>query len=199
MKPTPAIIPAEHLHEGGWLRSNLPHAWYYFVKKPRRATRGTDAAFIRTVDKPLRALVRFLHEHCIATTPSCSGHILSREQLHAIYGTLQQEAKAIRNGGLELCDVETERCRVHEDDRYTLPWSETVFARKVRRDQRYGVLGMRLGARRKARQRIRELRIPGVHMEEHDRTLFIFSHGASERAIERIWSEVTREVKKALL
>jgi hypothetical protein len=198
MKLTPAIIPPEHLHEGGWLRSDLPHAWYYFVKKPRHATRSTDSAFMRTVDKPLRPLVRLLHGRGIATTPSCSGHVLGPAQLHAIYVTLQQEARAIRRDGLQLCDVETGGCRVHADEKYKLPWSEALFARKVRRNQRLGVLGMRLGPRRKAKERIRALRIPHVHIEEHDRTLFIFSEAGTKAEIALLWRQVTAGVRKAL-
>ena len=198
MTPSPAIVPAAQLHECNWLCSGDPHAWYYFVRRARGGRCIGRKEFLRTVDEPLRPLVRLLHERGIATTPSCSGHAFSGSALERVYSSLRREARAIRNGGLRLRDVESGAAYLFADEHYQLPWTEDRFMQDARERQRHGALGICLGAYARSRHRLLALHIPSVRVEEREGTVFFFTEASGQRAIDRVWGDVTTAVCEAL-
>src|SRR5215213_6746561 len=106
MSITPALIPHSEFHTGRWLLPVERPGWYYFQKKKSHHT-ITNKDFLKSVDKPLRKVVRLLHKKGIKTTPSCSGHHISERNLEKIYLALEKDKEDIRNGGLQLKDIET--------------------------------------------------------------------------------------------
>src|SRR4030095_6334738 len=106
MKITPRLIPHAAFHTGIWLLSVERPDWYYFMEKKNKNI-ISDKHFIKSVDKPLRKLVRFLHKRGIKTTPSCSGHHISERNLENIYDSLEKDRDQIRSTGLKLKDSET--------------------------------------------------------------------------------------------
>src|SRR5688572_13323685 len=146
MKITPELIPHADFHTGAWLLSKQRPSWYYFRKKPNK-TVVESKDFHKSVDKPLRRLVKWLHEHGISTTPSCSGHHIRERVLENIYDALEEDAVDIRNGGLEVQDIETLEVYYYSNRRYKLPWTQEEFIAQVSTYQQKGVLGLKLGRR----------------------------------------------------
>jgi hypothetical protein len=155
MRITPALIPHTDFHKGTWLLPVQRAEWYYFLnKKSNNAI--TNKNFLKSVDKPLRSLVKWLHKKGIKTTASCAGHHISERNLEKIYSDLQMDRDEIRNGGLELKDIETGKLYRYRNANYHLPWSKEKFLDEVIPYQKTGVIGLRLGNRKKIKEEIFE-------------------------------------------
>src|SRR5215510_414118 len=142
MRVTPALIPHNEFHTGAWLLPATRPEWYYFMEKKNQNTIA-NKNFLKSVDKPLRELVKWLHKKGIKTTPSCAGHHISERNLEKIYTDLQKDGEAIRNGGLQLKDIETGRLYLYRNSRYNLPWNKQNFLDEVIVYQKSGVIGLR--------------------------------------------------------
>ncbi len=196
MKITPDFIPHTQFHQGVWLLSTSRPDWYYFMKK-RNSNAIHNKSFLESVDGPLKELVSFLHRKGIKTTPSCSGHHRSEKNYERIYDSLEKDATDIKGEGLTLKDIETGKEYMYRDKDYSLPWNRKDFMEKVIVYQQKGVLGIRLGNRKKVKQQILRLQIPGVHIEEIDSIVFIHTNEDSNGDNKHTWKAITSMVKKA--
>ncbi len=192
----PNLIPHNSFHKGAWLLSLEKPDWYYFL--PKKNTGAIkNKGFLKTVDRPLRSLVRYLHRKGIKTTPSCSGHHFSERNLEKIYDNLEHDKAAIQNGGLHLKDVETGKIYLFSDKDYLLPWSRQEFIEQLTIYQQKGVIGIRLGNRKKAKLDLLKLSIEGARVGEKYNIVFIFVKGENGNN-SSIWKKVTKAVKKIL-
>lgn len=197
MEITPELIPHNEFHKGLWLLSQQHAGWYYFVRR-KNPCKVTDKSFIESVDGPLRKLVQLLHQHHITTTPSCAGHHIGERNLEKIFDSLEKDKKEIRNGGLELKDVQTGKTFHYSDKNYKLPWGRKTFIKKLSSYQHHGILGLKLGRSKKIKERILDLKIKGSRISEEDGTLFIYVDGSKDHGNEKIWTEITRKIKEIL-
>ncbi|MCE3260111.1 MAG: hypothetical protein K0S12_1752 [Bacteroidetes bacterium] len=195
MKITPALIPHSEFHTGSWLQNSENPGWYYFSKRKNKNIILNDG-FIESVDEPLRDLVTFLHSRNIKTTPSCAGHYISDRDLSKIYDTLEEDQEHICGKGLHFKDVESNRLYFYKDQDYTLPWTRDKFLDEISIYQHRGVLGMRLGNRKKIKDNLLKLQMDGVITDVRDSILFIFTDQPGENNWK--WREITKEVKKIL-
>lgn len=194
IKFTPDLIPHEKFHTGIWLLSVQRPEWYYFMKKKNQNV-IKDKSFLKSVDRPLRKLVKNLHERGIKTTPSCSGHHISERNLEKIYDALEKDREDILHSGIQLKDVETGKLYFFKNEHYSLPWTRQKFIDRVSIYQQKGVIGLRLGNRKKIRSRVLELIIDGVTIEEKDSIVFIFTNEDNKGDNRRTWRKITKEIK----
>lgn len=192
---TPALVPHEKFHKGAWLQPVERPEWYYFLEKKNTPNTISHRGFLKSVDKPLRPLVKWLHDCGFKTTPSCSGHHASERSLESIYEGLKKDAKAIRNGGLKLKDIETGKEYLYRKAQYKLPWDKNAFLRKALVYQQKGVLGIHLGKHTKLKRALKQMNIPGVYIGERRGIVLLFAEG-DEGNNGQIWRKVTAHVKK---
>jgi hypothetical protein len=199
MKITPELIPHKNFHTGSWLLSVNRPEWYYF-KKGKNANTIDSKDFLKSVDRPLRKLVKWLHERGIKTTPSCSGHHIRERVLENIYSALEQDAEDIRNHGLLLKDIETGAILLYRDAKYTLPWeSKEEFIAQVSTYQQKGVLGLHLGDQKKLQTELSKLQIPGAEIVKKGAFVFIFTSGENTAGDNRrVWRKVRNAVIKTI-
>jgi hypothetical protein len=194
MEITPELISHNDFHKGLWLLSQQHAGWYYFMKK-NNPCKVTARTFLKSVDGPLRKLVKFLHKYHITTTPSCAGHHIGERNLEKIYDTLEKDCKDIQNGGLQLKDVQTGNTFLYSDKDYKLPWGRKTFIKKLSSYQHHGIIGLKLGRLKKFKEKILQLKVKGANIYEKDGIVFIFVKGYKDIGNERIWGEVTRKIK----
>jgi hypothetical protein len=194
---TPELIPHSEFHSGSWLLSVKRPDWYYFMRKKNYNTINNEK-FITTVDKPLRRLVRYLHKRGIKTTPSCSGHHIRERSLEKIYDSLENDAKDIRNTMLILKDVETDHYYFYSDESYSLPWTKEEFIDQVSVYQQKGVLGIRLGNRKKMRNALLNMKIEGARIEERDAIVFFFTDEDNQGDNRHLWKRITKATIRLL-
>lgn len=201
MRITPALIPHAEFHTGSWLLPVKRPEWYYFMDKKSRND-ITDKNFLKSVDKPLRSLVKWLHKKGIKTTPSCAGHHFSERNLEKIYSDLEKDREDIRNGGLQLKDIETGQFYLYRNGNYNLPWNKENFLDEVTEYQKTGVIGLRLGNRKKLKGKIFraiEKLSPEVSIKEKDSVIFIFTNeDKAGNHNSDTWKKITRAIKSAM-
>ncbi len=194
MKITPDFIPETEFHTGKWLLPIKRPSWYYFWKK-RNPNIITNNLFLESVDEPLRELVKFLHKKGIRTTPSCAGHHKSERNFEKIFASLEEDKEDIKGNGFELTDVETGKHHLYKNKRYKLPWDKETFLEKAVNYQQDGVIGLKMGNRKKLKHKILELKIDGATISQKDGIVFIHTHEANGGDIKEIWKRITESVK----
>jgi hypothetical protein len=195
VKITPDFIPHHKFHEGSWLLPVEKPDWYYF-KKGENKNHISNKNFIKTVDRPLKELVTYLHSKGIRTTPSCAGHHFAERKFEKVYDALRRDKKRIRNGGLLLKDSETGKMYVYKDEEYNLPWTKRTFLKTMMSYQKQGVIGIRL-RNKKLRQRLLQLEIPNVKITEKNSLLLIMvMNGTGYNS--KSWKKTTEELKQIL-
>ena len=152
---------------------------------------------LRIADKPIRKLVGWLHKRGIKTTPSCSGHHVSERNFAMVYDGLKKDMEAIKNGGLQLKDIETGKVFTYQNSRYKLPWTKSYFVRRAASYQQKGVLGLRLGNRKRFMQELKKITVEGTEIKQREGILFIYVKGDAGNNSD-IWREVTEKVMKIL-
>lgn len=203
MRITPALIPHTDFHTGTWLRPVKRPQWYYFLDK-KSSNAITNKNFLKSIDRPLRSLVKWLHQRGIKTTPSCSGHHISERNLEKIFSGLEKDKEEIRNGGLMFEDVETGRLYFLRDKNYKLPWNKQKFLNEVIEYQQTGVIGLRLGSNKKFRDKVKKvfeephLVSAGISMIEKDSVIFIFTNEVKSGNNKSSWKKITKILKQAL-
>jgi hypothetical protein len=195
MTITPELIPHSEFHTGIWLRSTGKEGWYYFVKKHNKNL-VTSIDFLQSVDEPLRDLVKFLQQKGIRTTPSCAGHHINEKDIERVYRSLIEDGRKIRNGGLTLKDVQTGEEYFYREKAYNLPWNETDFKKKLKRYQQKGVLGIRLGNRKKLKNDLLKLASEGFNVIERDSLVLILTDEKRQEDNNKKWKEITARVKE---
>lgn len=197
LKINPDLIPHAEFHTGIWLRAVERPGWYYFLRR-KNPNIIRHKEFYGGVDKPLRKLVKFLHEMGIRTTPSCAGHHYKPREFKKIYAGLEKESEIIRTRGLKLHDVQTGEKYFLRDKNYRLPWNLLEFIAKAESYQQRGVIGMRLQRRKKAKAGILAIRRTGIRIRERDAIVFIFVN--ENRAIDtrRQWKIISDQVMTIL-
>ena len=193
MQITAALIPHNRFHTGIWLLAKGNPSWYYFKKKKNK-NQIYNSFFYKTLDKPLRKLVRILHKNGIITTPSCSGHHISERDLLMIYKNLKKDEQLIRTEGLTFTDVETSTEYYYYSKNYRLPWSRKAFLETVAIYQQKGVLGLRLGSRRKIKDRICQMKIDGVTVEDMGSLVLILVNDGNAGNNKDVWAKITRQI-----
>ena len=138
--------------------------------------------------------MRTLHKHGITTTPSCSGHHISERDLLKIYESLKKDEQLIRTEGLTFTDVATLKQYYYFSKNYTLPWNRNSFLEQVALYQQKGVLGLRLGSRRKIKEAICQLKIEGVTVENMGAIVLILVDDGNAGNNKNIWAKVTRHI-----
>jgi hypothetical protein len=166
--------------------------------RKHRVARITNRLFLKSVDGPLKELVKFLHRKGIKTTPSCSGHHKSEKAFEKIYSSLEKDKVEIRNDGLKLQDIETGKFYLYQDENYILPWQRKVFLHKILSYQQKGVIGIITGKRGRMKRKILSLKIAGTKIQEKDSIIFIFTDEEKENGVKEVWKNVTMEIKKSL-
>ncbi len=197
MKITPELIPHSHFQNGIWLLPVNGSNWYYFLKKKNTNTISNND-FIESVDGPLKELVKFLHRKKIKTTPSCAGHHLGTNNLKNKYKGLYEDGKHIKNGGLQLMDIQNRKLYNYQDKNYQLPWNKEEFVTELRSYQQKGIIGLRLGNRKTVKEKLLKLKIEGVSVTEKDKILFISINETSREKNKKKWKEITKAVKESL-
>jgi hypothetical protein len=196
---TPDLIPHSEFHKGSWLLPVDREDWYYFRRNKKHNTIH-NKRFIGSVDRPLRPLIEWLRSKGIRTTPSCSGHHLSKTSIAKIYHNLELDEHIIRNEGLLLKDVESGKCYCYQDKKYALPWSQKQFIDGLTSYQQNGVLGIRTGRIKKLKEKILELphllekNDMHIKVKEEGSLIFIFTCEASQAAIMKTWKLITKEI-----
>jgi hypothetical protein len=194
VKITPEIIQHDQFHKGTWfLPVNRP-VWYYFMKS-RNKNIIRNRTFLKTVDEPVRELVRFLHSKGFKTTPSCAGHYHARDQYEKIFNSLKKDEKEIKNGGLKLKQVESGETFIYKENGYSLPFDKAAFIKEVRAIQRNGLIGIRFGNNRRIKRKVMQLDIEGVRIEDRDGVVCIHTSETNPRSNEWIWKKITSEIK----
>jgi hypothetical protein len=196
MKITPELIPHSEFHKGTWLISTENPCWYYFLKK-RNPNHVNSRDFLKTVDGPLRELVKFLHAKNIKTTPSCSGHHFSKAHFTGLYNALLADREKVRNGGIELVDVQNDRTFLFKKKDYDLPWSRPEFVTRITEYQKKGILGIRLHDSR-VKKELLKTEIKDVRFYERAGIVFIHTSPVDTGRISYIWKAITRRVKEIL-
>lgn len=189
MKISVDLIPHTDFHKGLWLQSNQS-PWYFFYNSPREYTLPKDSKFYKTVDDDLLDIVKLLHSKKIPTTPSCSGHIMSRKHYSDLYNTINVAKDNIVNDGIILKNPETGRRFFYKHKNYDLPWSKNEFLNDMEEYQKKGVIGF--------------VDNNGIYDElkgrlpvKHDNGItLIFSKGNSEDSISKNWNNVYKLLNK---
>ena len=199
---TPELIPHEDFHTGRWLLPVKRPGWYYFMKSNGHHE-VQNRNFLPSVDKPLRELVTWLHKRGIKTTPSCAGHVFSKEELDAVYDDLEKDAVDIVNSGLELKDIESGEVYLLCDPAYRLPWTRREFLHKISSYQQKGVRGLRLGRGSsdillRLKNFLAGKNETGIAFHAKNSILFIHTRGKTYRKIRHAWKQVTRALQQAL-
>jgi len=189
----PDLIPHSDFHKGIWLLSEERPSWYYFKKKKNKNS-ICNKAFSSSVDEPLKELVAALHKNGIKTTPSCSGHDMKERNLAKFYDDMKADATSIKNEGLMLKDIESGARYFCRDADYTLPWNKKEFVKELSSYQHTGVIGLRTGHRRKLKQELLGLQIPGVRITACDGIVFIFTNENNDSDIGHTWKLITRAI-----
>jgi hypothetical protein len=195
MKISPELIPHSEFHTGLWLLSPGKPGWYYFYKDQNHYIIKTKE-FLKTVDPPLRRLVKFLHQKKIKTTPSCAGHSLSKRLMEKIYTLLEIDGDKIRNGGLKLKDVQTGKNYLYQNKKYILPWTRTVFIKKLMPYQHKGIIGLHLEKRRDAINAILNLKVEEAKLYIRGHILFISIKNIENN--KKVWNTLTKKIMKIL-
>lgn len=190
VKISPELIPHAQFHKVKWLISPSQPPWYYFMKSSGR-NKIANRDFLKSVDKPLRNLVKFLHVKGIETTPSCAGHSKRKKDFEKIYKKLINDETHIKNGGLELKDIETGKLFLYQDKNYILPWNRKTFLHHVLSYQQNGIIGIITGYNRKLKRKILDLKIEGIVIKEEDSIVFI----CTKKEDARVWKRVTSEIR----
>jgi len=194
LKISPELIPHTQFHKGIWLLSSSRPHWYYFMKKCRH-NKITNKYFLKSVDKPLKELVRFLHHKGIKTTPSCSGHHKGEKSFRKIYNALKKDKVQIRNGGLKLRDIETGKNYLYRDKDYMLPWNRETFLQDVLSYQKKGIIGIITGNKLKAKRKILNLKIDGATIREKNSIILI----STKEENPQVWKKITGEIKECFV
>lgn len=140
---TPDFIPHKNFHLGSWLIEKDNPSWYYFHPKRDLKNFNYSKNFYETLDKPLREVVKFLHQNNVDTTPSCAGHFYPKEIFRETYGSLKGNEKNIRGKGLILQNPETGEFFKYRNSDYVLPWDEETFVDRAMGHQTKGCLGLK--------------------------------------------------------
>jgi hypothetical protein len=192
---TPALIPHSQFHSGSWFISVENPLWYYF-KRQKNINHISNPDFMESVDRPLQKLVRFLHSEGVATTPSCSGHFRTIQNYQKVFNALEKDGEKIRHDGLLVKNIETGKNFFYKSKHYHLPWNRETFLEKVVNYQRHGVLGMRLGNRRKIKKNILELNIEGAKFKQKDGIVLIEVYQENLQKNISSWKEITSEIEE---
>jgi hypothetical protein len=195
VKITPDLIPHTKFHKGNWLLPVERPNWYYF-RKGKNRNRITNDKFLKSVDRPLKELVRFLHKEKIKTTPSCAGHNFSSKTFKQIFDSLKKDAKEIRKNGLLLEDCETGKFYIYQNRNYRLPWTKKEFLKRVENYQQNGVIGIRLKKGR-AMKKILKLKIPGARFLKRNSILLILTRNTGKKNLQ-VWKSIASEVKRVI-
>lgn len=195
---TASLIPHSQFHLGAWLIPVEKPTWYYFMKK-KNNNHITNASFIESVDEPLKELVKFLHIQGIKTTPSCAGHYRTLKDYNNAYTGIEGDAKKIRANSLKLMDIETGKIYLYKNKNYMLPWSRPDFLDRVMDYQQKGVLGMRLGNRKKIRGQILDLKFNGVSIYQKDGLLLIELQQETKKENLLAWKKITEAIRKVFI
>ena len=110
-----------------WYMSPHHKSWYYHTPRTSPSEELSPQFLEATLDPPLRLLALGLNTLGYTTLPSCSGHYLDKDEVNEAYDNLLSDAKIVRNGGLELIDVESGNNLVHKDASWHLPWDRGTF------------------------------------------------------------------------
>ena len=188
------LIPHRDFHKGYWYTSpNLD--WYYFKKENRVDEIPTNKSFYNSVDKDLRSLTKFLHSEDIITTPSCSGHIYSKNYFEGIYDKLEKDSYIIKEEGLEVENIETGQKFLFKDFDYSLPYSKDEFIDSAIEYTKNGVIGINNLPERilKALDKIQTKKLRST---TDNGLCLIHTHGESTEEIKKVWSLVTYLLKR---
>ena len=112
---------------------------------------------------------------------------------------MEKDKNNIVHSGLTVKDVETGKNYFFKDKNYVLPWTKQEFIDSASVYQQKGVIGLRLGNRKKLKNGILKLRIDTVTIEERDSITFIFTNGENKGDNRRIWRKITRAIKRLLI
>ena len=188
------LIPHRDFHKGYWYKSpNLD--WYYFKKETRLDEIPSNKSFYNSVDKDLRPLTKFLHSQDIITTPSCSGHIYSKNYFEGIYDKLEKDSYIIKEEGLEVENIETGEKFLFKDSNYSLSYSKDEFIDSAIEYTKNGVIGIDNLPERilKALDKIQTKKLRSTM---DNGLCLIHTHGESTEEIKKVWSLVTYLLKR---
>lgn len=112
-----------------WYMSPSHTSWYYHTSRKTPVEELSPQFLEATLDPSLRLLALGLNSLGYTTLPSCSGHYKKEEELNEAYDNLLADAKQVRNGGLELVDVENGSKIIHKSSSWYLPWDRQEFSK----------------------------------------------------------------------
>lgn len=168
--------------------------WYYFLTGKTK-TLVSSRTFLKSVDGPIRELVRFLHAKGFKTTPSCSGHYRTGKEYIKVYDSLCADEEEIRNLGLKLKQIESGEVIIYKNKEYSLLYNKSEFVKSVQALQHNGLLGIRFGNCHRIKRKIMQLDIKGVIIEDRDGIVCIRTSEKNQRDNEQTWKKVTSEIK----
>lgn len=189
MKLSVDLIPHKKFHKGLWLQSDVS-PWYFFYETPREYSLPTSNKFYKTVDKDLLDIVKLFHAKGIPTTPSCSGHIMSKQHYSDLYDTIVSAKNNIQTDGIKLKNPETNRRFFYKNKNYTLPWNKEGFLNNMEDYQKKGVIGFvdSINLYDKIKNTIPSIHDEGVTM--------VFSKGNTKNDINKNWTSIGKLIKK---
>lgn len=189
MKISVDLIPHTDFHKGLWLQSNQS-TWYFFYESPREYKLPKNNNFYKTVDDDLLDIVKLLHSKGVPTTPSCSGHIMSRKHYSDLYDTINLTKNKIINDGITLKNPETGRRFFYKHNNYELPWDKNNFLNDMEDYQKKGVIGFVDNGG------IYDKLDGELPIKHDDGITLVFSKGNSKGSISKNWENTYKLLNK---
>jgi len=190
MKLNPDFIPHEDFHKGLWLKTKKC-PWFFFYETPRNYELPKNNSFYKTVDDDLIELVKLFHSKNIPTTPSCSGHIETKDNNENLYDSLENLKSDMKNG-LIFSNPENNRKFYYTNKNFKLPWDKDEFLDEIRKYQKKGVLGF------VDKKNIMNKMSNDLPIKKIGNVGLIMTEGNSKKEISKNWKEITNSVKKML-
>ncbi len=191
MKLNPDIIPHNKFHKGLWVKSN-DCPWFFFLETDRTYEIPKSLKFYDTVDDDLKNLVNILHSKNIPTTPSCSGHIKTKQHYSKMYDSIEKVGDKIKNDGVIFRNPETSRSFFYQKNKFTLPWSKYEFLDNMEDYQKKGVIGF------VNKFNIYDKLKNEINFDKDNDIILIYSKGNDENEISKKWNKITSIIKKII-
>ena len=188
------LVPHKDFHKGYWYKSpNLN--WYYFKEEKRVNQLPSDNTFIKSVDKALQPLTKFLHSNNIITTPSCSGHIYSEEYFNDVFDKLEKDSYIIKDKGLKVKNIETGEEFLFIDKNYKLPYTKEEFINSAVEYTKKGVIGI-YDLNNNTVKALNKIKSKKLYSKTNKNHTLIFTHSETPEEVEILWNMVTYLIKK---
>lgn len=138
------LVPQSEMFLNQWFKPAKHNKWFYYkpLEKPIISIKK-DSEIIKTLDPALRDLFMQITFKGYKTLPSCSGHFHSEKEKREKYLYILKDLIEIKNKGLDLKNVETEKKYRYRNYFYQKPWkSYQEFKNILEENMSVGYIGI---------------------------------------------------------